>query len=96
LTPEGSVWRYPTICSRQDQEYKRQKRAESLRESIEWIDEIFPRRSMEPRQLEATLDNYEPFEGILMGLSAARTYLEQREENGKRGRGCPPLPGAGS
>jgi len=86
-TPEGGVWRYPTICSRQDQEYKRQKKAASLRESIEWIDEIFPRRSMGPRQLEATLDNYEPFEGILAGLRAARTYLENWEENEKKGRG---------
>ena len=86
--PDGNdSWRYPTLCHRQDEEYQRQKKAGNLRESIEWIDEIFPRRSMGPRQLEATLDNYEPFEGILAGLKAARTYLEQWEENEKKGHG---------
>lgn len=84
---DNDSWRYPTLCRRLDQEYQRQKKAEALRESIEWIDGIFPRRSMGPRQLEATLDNYEPFEGILSGLKAARTYLEQWEENEKKGRG---------
>ncbi|MCX5976229.1 MAG: ATP-binding protein [Coprothermobacterota bacterium] len=85
--PEGGAWRYPTLCSLQEEEYKRQKRAETLRWNIEWIDEMFPRRSMGPRQLEATLDNYEPFEGILAGLKAARSYLDHWEENEKRGHG---------